>query len=67
MPRIICIASCARFFKVLNVRWEGKPFTFFFFPFRFLLCLALLDNSAEIPEELSRATADEAGKLDLKM
>ena len=60
-----CTASCAGFFKVLNERWAGKPFAFFFFPFRFLLCLTLLDNSAEIPRELSRATTDEAGKLDV--
>ena len=45
MPRIICTASCVGFFKVLIERWEGKTFAFFFFPFRFLLCLALLDNS----------------------
>ena len=44
---INCTVSCAGFFKVLNERWEGKPFAFFFlFPFRFLLCLALLANSA---------------------
>ena len=43
---INCSASCEGFFKVLNERWEGKPFVIFFFPFRFLLCLALLDNSA---------------------
>ena len=52
MNNIACLginytASCAGFFKVLNERWGGKPFAFFiFFPFRFLLCLALRDNSA---------------------
>ena len=46
MHRIICTASCAGFFKVVNEKWEGKTFAFFFFLFRFLLCLALLDNSA---------------------
>ena len=29
MHRIICTASCAGFFKVLNERWEGKTFAFF--------------------------------------
>ena len=29
MARIICIALCAGFFKVLNERWEGKTFAFF--------------------------------------
>ena len=32
---INCTASCAGFFKVLNERWEGKPFAFFFLPFPF--------------------------------
>ena len=30
--------------------WEGKILLFFSFPFRFLLCLALLDNQIEYPE-----------------
>ena len=63
MPRIFCTASCVGFFKVLNERWEGKTFAFFFFPVRFLLCLALVDNSAETPRALWRATAAEAGTL----
>ena len=63
MPGIICTASCAGSFKVLNEGWEGKTFPFFFFPVHFLLCLALLDNSAKIPRELWRVTATEAGKL----
>ena len=41
MLRINCTASCAGFFKVRNERWEAKTFAFFFFPFRFLLCLSL--------------------------
>ena len=45
MPGIICTASCVGFFKVLNERWEGKTFAFFSFPFRFFLCLALLDKA----------------------
>ena len=28
---INCTVSCAGFFKVLNERWEGKPFALFFF------------------------------------
>ena len=41
MINIACLGinytvSCAGFFKVLNERWEGKPFAFFFFvPFPF--------------------------------
>ena len=30
--------------------WEGKIILFFSFPFRFLLCLALLDKQIEYPE-----------------
>ena len=51
MNNIACFVLTAlprvqAFFKVLNERWEAKTFAFFFFPFRYLLCLALLDNSA---------------------
>ena len=43
MRRINCTARRAQAF---SRRWEGKTFDFFPFPFRFLLFLALLVNTA---------------------
>ena len=45
------LVLCGELWKPAIARGNGKAKHFFFFPFRFLLCLALLDNQITIASD----------------